>query len=67
MLRYDQAVFLDDVTPADVEAALNVRLVAVPNEDVYKRQGELRAGQMTERPRFFSAGLTQTGGVTQNG
>ncbi|PWL49253.1 MAG: radical SAM protein [Clostridiales bacterium] len=32
MLRYDQAVFLDDVTPADVEAALNVRLVAVPND-----------------------------------
>ena len=32
MLRYDGAVFLDDTTPADVEAALNVRLVAVPND-----------------------------------
>lgn len=32
MLRYDGAVFLDDVTPADVSAALGVTVQAVPND-----------------------------------
>ena len=32
MLRYDGEVFLDDVTPAEVEAALGVRLMAVAND-----------------------------------
>ena len=32
MLRYDGEVFLDDVTPAEVESALGVRLQPVPND-----------------------------------
>ena len=32
MLRYDHAVFLDDLTPADVERELHVKLVPVPND-----------------------------------
>ncbi len=32
MLRYDHAVFLDDLTPADVERELHVKLVPVSND-----------------------------------